>query len=140
MTNFAIRKETQQMKSEIVTLCEYASEHNGRLTIVDTFDAIIATKFPWRAYFSVASKIDLMGCKKDYKIVSMRIISAKDSNKVVFEASSPFNHPESFGKLNMVANFKGLIFEEQGEYLFHVLFDNTVIAECVFKVILKNDE
>lgn len=128
------------MKSEIVTLCEYASEHKGRLTIVDTFDAILALKFPWRAYFSVAAKIDLMGCKEDYKIVSMRIISCKDANKVVFEASSPFNSPESFGKLNLVANFKGLIFEEQGEYLFHVLFDSTVIAESRFKVILKNDE
>lgn len=128
------------MKSEIITLCEYASEHNGRLTIADTFDAIIATKFPWRAYFSVAAKIDLMGCAKVYKTITMRIASSKDLNKIVFEASSPYNQPESFGKLNMVANFKGLIFEEQGDYLFHVLFDDTVIAECVFKVILKNDE
>lgn len=128
------------MKSEILTLCEYASDHKGRLTIVDTFDAILAHKLPWRAYFSVAAKIDLMGCNEDYRIVTMRIISCKDANKVVFEASSPFNPPESFDKLNLAANFKGLIFEEPGEYLFHVLFDNTIIAECMFKVILKNDE
>lgn len=128
------------MKSEILTLCEYASEHNGHLTIVDTFDAIIATKLPWRAYFSVASKIDLSDYAGEYKTVSMKVVSAKDSDKVVFEASSPFNHPESFGKLNMVANFKGLIFEEPGEYLFRILFDATIIAECVFKVILKNNE
>jgi len=128
------------MKSEIFTLCEYASEHNGHLTIVDTFDAIIATKLPWRAYFSVASKIDLNDYAGEYETVSMRVVSAKDLDKVVFEASSPFNHPESFGKLNMVANFKGLIFEESGEYLFRILFDSTIIAECAFKVILKNNE
>lgn len=128
------------MKSEILTLCEYASEHNGHLTIVDTFDAIIATKLPWRAYFSVASKIDLCDYAGEYKTVSMRIVSAKDFDKVVFEASSPFNNPESFGKLNMVANFKGLIFEESGEYLFRILFDSTITAECTFKVILKNNE
>lgn len=128
------------MKPEILTLCEYASEHNGHLTIVDTFDAITATKLPWRAYFSVAYKIDLSDYTGEPKTVAMRVVSAKDADNVVFEANSPFNHPGSFGKLNMVANFKGLIFEEPGEYLFRILFDTTTIAECAFKVILRNDE
>lgn len=128
------------MKSEILTLCEYASEHNGHLTIVDTFDAIVATKFPWRAYFSVASKIDLMDNGGDYKTVSMKIVPINNHEKTVFEAKSPFNHPENFGKLNIVANFKGLIFEEPGDYLFNIFFDNIVIAKCIFKVILKDNE
>lgn len=128
------------MKSEIMTLCEYASENNGRLTIVDAFDTIMATKFPWRAYFSVASRIDLTDCKTNCETVSMKIFSANDSSKVVFEADSPFERPEDFGKLNMVAGFKGLIFTEAGDYLFTINMDGTVIAECPFKVIDKRNE
>lgn len=128
------------MKPEIMTLCEYASENNGRLTIVDAFDAIIATKMPWRAYFSVASRIDFTGCDIDYKTVSMKIFLTEDSSKVVFEAESPFNRPKDFEKLNMVAGFKGLIFNEAGDYLFTISLDDSIIAECPFKVIKKGNE
>lgn len=123
-----------------MTLCEYASENNGRLTIVDAFDTIIAAKLPWRAYFSVASRIDFTGCEINCKTVSMRIVSAKDASKVVFEADSPFERPKDFGKLNMVAGFKGLIFTEAGDYLFTISLDDSIIAECPFKVINKENE
>lgn len=128
------------MKPEIMTLCEYASENNGRLTIVDAFDAIIATKLPWRAYFSIASRIDFTGCEINCKTVSMRIVSKDDSSKVVFEADSPFERPKDFSKLNLVAGFKGLIFPEAGDYIFTISLDNSVIAECLFKVISKENE
>lgn len=125
------------MKSEIITLCEYASEHNGRLTIIDAFDTITAIKFPWRAYFSIAIRIDFTGCEIDFKTISMKIISATDSSKIVFEAESAFERPKNFGKLNMVAGFKGLIFNEAGNYLFTIMLDNQTIAECPFKVLNK---
>lgn len=128
------------MKPEIMTLCEYASENNGRLTIVDAFDTIIASKFPWRAYFSIASRIDLTECKIDCKTISMKIISAGDSSKVIFDTESPFEHPKDFGKLNIVAGFKGLIFTESGDYLFLIKLDDTVIAQCQFKVLNKGNE
>lgn len=128
------------MKPEIMTLCEYASDNNGRLTIVDTFETIIAAKMPWRAYFSIAARIDLAGCVFDCKTLSMKITSANDSSKVVFEAESPFDRPKDFGKLNIVAGFKGLIFTESGDYIFTIMMDNVVIAECPFKVLNKGNE
>lgn len=128
------------MKPEIMTLCEYASENNGRLTIIDAFDTITATKFPWRAYFSIASRIDLSGCEIDCKNISMKIVSANDPSNVIFEAESPFERPKDFGKLNMVAGFKGLIFPESGDFLFKIKLDNADIAECPFRVINKGNE
>lgn len=128
------------MKSEILTLCEYASEHNGRLTIIDTFDSILATKFPWRAYFSVASKIDLEGCEIDFKTLSMRILKGEDTENPTFETQSPFSLSEVHEKLNLVASFKGLIFDSPGEYNFIVSLDDTIIAKCTFKVVLKKNE
>lgn len=62
------------MKVEISTLCEYASEHSGQLTIVDTFDAIFALKFPWRAYFHFVARINLEDTRKDYQKVKMFIV------------------------------------------------------------------
>lgn len=128
------------MKPEILTLCEYASEHNGQLTIVDTFDAIAALKFPWRAYFYVAAKIDLDGCDIDYKTMSLCVVSKEEPAKPVFEASSKFARPDDMGKLVVVAGLKGLIFESAGEYCFRIKLDNTTIAEYPFKVSLRNEE
>ncbi len=124
---------------EILTLCEYASEHEGRLTIIDTFDAIRATKFPWRAYFYVATKIGITKDFADYKTITLKIFSAVDPNKIVFETSSKYEHHKDFGKINLIAGFKGLIFESAGDYFFHVCLDNDVIAECLFKVVLQEN-
>lgn len=128
------------MKPEILTLCEYASESNGRLTIVDAFDTIIAAKLPWRAYFSIASRIDFSDSKIGCKKISMKIFAKNDHSKIVFETENLFNRPNDFGKFNMVAGFKGLIFTEPGDYVFTISFDDTVIAECPFKVISKENE
>lgn len=128
------------MKPEIITLCEYASENNGRLTIVDTFDTIVAAKFPWRAYFSIALRVDLSGFDAECKNLSMKVVSTSDSSSLIFEAHSPFERPNNLGKLNVVAGFKGLIFNETGSFQFLVMLDDVVIAECPFKVVEKDNE
>lgn len=126
------------MKPEIITLCEYASEHNGQLTIVNTFDALVATKFPWRAYFHVAAKINIIDCAKHYGTVKMFIVS-NNSGSIIFEASSPFTK-EKIDKFNVVAGLKGLIFDQPGEYLLKLSLDNDMIVEYPFKVVEKKDE
>ncbi len=125
------------MKTEILTLCEYASEHNGSLTIIDTFDAVIAAKFPWRAYFYIAAKINTMDCDIDCKSICLKIVSSENPEKNIFEATSQFNKPKNLEKLNVVAGLKGLIFESEGDYRFRIFLDKTPIAEHPFKVILK---
>lgn len=128
------------MNPEILTLCEYASEHNGHLTIIDTFDAIVATKFPWRAYFYIAAKVNISDCNINCKTISMEIVSSDRSTKAIFETSSPFDRPQECGKLNLVSGFKGLIFEQAGDYNFRIYLDKSVIADCQFKVILRENE
>lgn len=125
------------MVPEILTLCEYASDHNGSLTIADTFDAIIATKFPWRAYFYIAARINISEYNADYKTISMKIVSSDETPKVIFETTSKFERPKDLGKINLVAGFKGLIFEKAGKYLFSLYLDDTIIGECSFMVIHK---
>lgn len=126
------------MKLEICTLCEYASEHNGRLTIVDTFDAIAASKFPWRAYFHFAAKIDIEDNQKEYQKIRMLILKSDDSREILFDTSGSYNHIDKAEKMNLLAGFKGIIFNTLGEYKFQVFFDDDLVIDHSFKLILKD--
>lgn len=126
------------MKVEISTLCEYASEHSGQLTIVDTFDTIFASKFPWRAYFHFVAKINLEGTQKDYQTIRMAIVKADDSRENLFEAHGAYRKDTNAEKMNLVAGLKGLIFNSPGEYRFLVFFDNDRVIDHPFRLILKD--
>lgn len=125
------------MKLEICTLCEYASEHNGRLTIVDTFDAIVASKFPWRAYFHFAAKISIESDQKEYQKIRMLIMKS-DSFEILFDTSGSYNYVDKTEKINLLAGFKGIIFIAPGEYKFQVYFDDDLVIDHPFKLMLKD--
>ena len=125
------------MKTEILTLCRYASDNEGHQTIVDTFDTIVADKIPWREYFYVAAKINLIDNNPDYKKISMSIAHIGEETKEIFKATSPFARPENTEKISITAGFKGLIFEHEGNYSLRIHFDDTLVAELPFKVILR---
>lgn len=125
------------MKLEICTLCEYASEHNGRLTIVDTFDAIVASKFPWRAYFHFAAKISIESDQKEYQKIRMLIMKS-DSFEILFDTSGSYNYVDKTEKINLLAGFKGIIFSAPGEYKFQVYFDDDLVIDHPFKLMLKD--
>ena len=127
------------MKVEISSLCEYASERQGHLTIVDTFDVINAMKFPWRAYFYYVAKIDVNDDSlQNYQTITMSIIN-KDNGDKLFETSNPLNKIHKSDKLNLVAGFKGLIFNKAGEYRLDVYFDKELVINHPFKVVVKKD-
>lgn len=128
------------MKIEISTLCEYASEHMGQLTIVNTFDNIFAFKCPWRAYFHFVAKINLEGIQRDYKKIRMIIIKSDESQEKLFEVEGVYQKMIDTEKMNIVAGLKGLIFNSPGEYRYQVFFDNDSIIDHPFKLILKKDE
>lgn len=127
------------MTPMILTLCEYASNHNGKLTIIDTFDVVAATKFPWRAYFYVAAKIDIMDTNVDFKKMLVRIVPLEDSEKDVCEITNLLERSKKTKKLCFTIGFKGLIFSHPGKYSLRIFLDDTLAAECPFKVILKNE-
>lgn len=128
------------MKVEISTLCEYAADHLGRLTIVDTFDTISAQKFPWRAYFHFAAKINLEDRSNDYQKIKMLIIKDDDNHEKLFEAESTLQKLSNSETMNLVAGLKGLIFNTSGQYLFQVIFDNETIINHPFRVNLKDEK
>lgn len=125
------------MKVEISTLCEYASEHNGHLTIVDTFDTIAAMRMPWRAYFYYVARFVLDEDTKEHKKLVISIVDGDGSK--LFETSNPYDKKGGWEKSNLVAGFKGLIFQKEGNYKLCVDIDNEVVVEHEFKVIIRNN-
>lgn len=128
------------MKTEISTLCEYASDNNGRLTIVDAFDAIVADKLPWRSYFYFAAKWNMDGNSIEYKKMTISIVPDEADAKPIFETSGPFEKIEEVSKLNFAAGLKGLIFEKAGDYYFRIKFDDEIATDHKFKVLVSKNE
>jgi hypothetical protein len=123
------------MKTEIVTLCEYASENNGRLTIVDTFDVLNVDRLPWRAYFYIAAKMNVEGEECNYNTITISIVKASDETQSLFQANSKFTKGEGNLKhINVVAGLKGLIFSEEGDYKLRICLDEAMIVDYKFKV------
>jgi hypothetical protein len=123
------------MKTEIVTLCEYASENNGRLTIVDTFDVLNVERFPWRAYFYIAAKMNVEGEECNYNTITIAIVKSSNETQTLFQANSKFTKGEGNLKyINVVAGLKGLIFNEEGDYKLRIYLDEAMVVDYKFKV------
>jgi hypothetical protein len=70
----------------------------------------------------------------------MRIIKADDSDEILFETKGSYNNSDKAEKINLLAGLKGIIFNSLGEYKFQVFFDNDLLIDHPFKLILKDDK
>lgn len=128
------------MKVIFFTLCDYAKNEGGRLTIVDTFDVVKAAKLPWRAYFGFALKILLDHDDADSEKIILSINSQDNPNNILFETATELPKDQRQGLLAMAGNVKGLLFESAGAYCFRIYQDNREIYSYTFKVELENTE
>lgn len=123
------------MKIELFTLCEFAANNNGKLTIVDTIDSFIADKFPWRAYFGIALKLGLdsdikhSGNDRPFSIY----LCKEGENERLFTAETMLNTVKD-DKVVLAANIKGLIFKSPGIYHFYLKMDDTILEDYIFEV------
>lgn len=128
------------MTVDIFALCDYAKNDNGRLTIVDTFDSIKASKLPWRAYFGFALKLRAGSDDLDGKELKLMISSQANPDAAIFETATKLTSGQKKGLLSIAGNLKGLIFEQAGQYDFKVLIDNQEIYSYSFMVEVENKE
>ena len=123
------------MKIELFTLCEFAANNNGKLTIVDTIDSFIADKFPWRAYFGIALKLGLdydikhSGNDRHFSIYLCKEVE----NQRFFTAETMLNTVKD-DKVVLAANIKGLILKSPGIYHFYLKMDYSIFEYYFFEV------
>lgn len=121
------------MTLELFTLCEYASNTGGKLTIVNTLDTITAEKFPWRAYFGFALKGIIKHEHPSDSKISLSILK-EDNNLAIFETTFPII--DKVGRFAAAANLRGLIFEQEGRYIFRVSNTDGLCVDYQFTVTL----
>ena len=123
------------MKIELFSLCEYATNNDGKLTIVNTIDRFIADKFPWRAYFGLALKLGLDSDIKDSNNDSrFSIYLCKEGeDERLFTAETMLNTVKD-EKVVLAANIKGLIFKAAGIYHFYLKLGETILEDYTFEV------
>ncbi len=115
------------MKTEIFTLCDYAQENEGKLTVVGTFDTIIAREFPCvHPLLSVVLRLrfDLWEFgKHDFRVESHDL----DGNPLLAPVSGSLE-VRGVGNASAVShvlfNVGNVRFKAPGVYNFTLMMDN----------------
>ena len=121
------------MKVGLFSLCDYAVNNGGKLTIVGSFDSLAAPKFPWRAYFGVAVKMDIAGEHLAGRNFNMYIYPEGAASNRIFSVKTPLGSNVA-DKLVLAGNIKGLIFEKPGMYHYVLAVDDEVVMDYGFSV------
>ena len=115
------------MEVEIFTVCDFAQDNNGKLTIVGTFDRITATAFPCvHAQLSVALRLRFANSEAGVHTLKVRLTDNANIN-VIEPLQGEINvNPSTLGysAVNLVINFQGAKFEKEGRYSFELHVDD----------------
>ncbi|MBD5193908.1 MAG: hypothetical protein HDS91_05260 [Bacteroidales bacterium] len=123
------------MDIELYTLCEYAANSNGSLTIINTLDTIKAQQFPWRAYFGVAVKARIVSPLIENTTMSFLIFKEDAPDEILFSTSSPFGN--SVGRFVAAGNIKGLLLHSPGKYCFRISIGDCIRKDYPFDVVIE---
>lgn len=128
------------MEIELFTLCEFVDNENGKLTIVNTIDDIMAAKLPWRAYFGVAIKLKFEEENiTDADSIKLCIHSKEHPETKLFEADTPLPKHTQQTRMTIGGNIKGLVFQDRGEHCFEISINQEIIFTNIFNVIVTKD-
>ena len=120
------------MTVELFTLCDFASNDNGHLTIINTLDKIVADKLPWRAYFGFAISGTIKHEQPNNTILTLSIFKKRKKDSIIFETSTQID--SKIGKFAAAGNLRGLIFNKEGEYIFRIATNNGLRKDFPFNV------
>lgn len=129
------------MKIELFTLCEGAFNTNGRLTIVNTFEDIIANQYPWRGQLGMALK--LLIPKDEIKDYSFQVrIQSADCTQTFHEmnAELKLSQPIDQGdvRIALATNIQGLLLPVAGDYIVVISVNGNPLQTFTFKALLKH--
>ena len=123
------------MEIEVFTICDYAQDNGGKMTIVGTFDVINASTIPFLHPCFVALRLRFQKSEAGHHKVVMKL-SDKDSKELAnvaaeFDIGLPRVGDHSTANLPIPMNIK---FETDGKFKFELLVDGTFAAWLEFYV------
>lgn len=120
------------METEIFTVCDFAQDNNGKLTIVGTFDRITPPAFPHvHPTFSIA--VRLRFSQKELGSHKFQLkLNAPDESQVlpIVEGDIQVNkNPETdYTAINFAVNLNQVRFEKPGKYTIELFMDEEWIS------------
>jgi hypothetical protein len=116
------------MEIEIFTLCDFAQDNSGKLTVVGTFDGINSKQFPFvQSAFCVACRLRFS--EKEIGEHNMRLRFIDVGGKEIIqpiEGNLKIPNPQNgqYSTINLVFNFAQMKFDKAGRYSFELYMDN----------------
>ena len=116
------------MEIEIFTLCDFAQDNSGKLTVVGTFDGINSKQFPFvQGNFSVACRLRFAEKETGQHNMRLRFIDA-NGKELLQPIEGEMNIPKptngQYTTINLVFNFNQIKFEKAGRYSFELFIDD----------------
>ena len=128
------------MEIQVATLCDSASDYNGKLCILGTFDTICSSGVPIvHPHCSLALRICFKPGDEGKHTVTVRFIN--DDGKPIME---PFQehidiklpNEAYFLTRNLILNFQRLTFASVGQFSIDVSVDDQMLARIPLRVLL----
>lgn len=116
------------MEIEIFTLCDFAQDNSGKLTIVGTFDGIHSKQFPVvHSNFSVACRLRFSEKETGQHDMRLRFIDAGGKElfqPITGQMNIPLPINGQYTTINLVFNLNQVKFEKAGRYSFELYIDD----------------
>ena len=127
------------MELLIATLCDSASESQGKLNVIGAFDTIVAQRFPAGFSFTLALRFCFNAQDHGEHKFSIRLEEegGEPAPAPADEASMTVNMPEGaagFSTQNMIHPLQGTV-QKAGIYRFDVRYDGEVLASVPLRVV-----
>lgn len=115
------------MEIEVFTLCDFAQDNGGKLTIVGTFDSIGTKKIPAiHPSCCIATRLRFSEKETGDHTFKLRLINA-EGKELIPPIEGNINVPippnGQYGVINIVGNLNNLSFEKAGRYSFELYVD-----------------
>jgi hypothetical protein len=115
------------METEIFTLCDFAQDAGGKLTIVGTFDQIGSKTFPIvHPFCSLACRLRFSEKESGTHDFKLRLVDSKGKEVIPsIEGNLNVAIPANiqYAAINIVGNLNQLKFEKEGRYSFELYVD-----------------
>ena len=132
------------MEIQVATLCDSASDYNGKLCILGTFDTICSSGVPIvHPHCSLALRICFKPGDEGHHTVAVRFIN-DDGQSIMepFQESIDIKLPNNayFLTRNLILNFQRLTFASVGQFSIDVSVDDQMLARIPLRVLLYKRE
>lgn len=127
------------MKIMTAVLCDYATDYNGRLSIMGTFNALQTDSFPYRkSHVSIAIEIEWGKSEEGIHSVDVTFMN-QDGKKTLDDVKTNVKvqvpDQQIFVLSNHIVNLQELTFQKPGMYLMPVWVDGKIEQEIQLQIL-----